>query len=1359
MKKTLLDYWVHHMPKETFQEHFSAINSAQPTTGLIHEAKIHDNFIGGMVIKDHLLITSSEDGKIKCYDTQQQQVLEENTINLKYAVNHLALSPDQQFIAASTDEGVVVVISTERWVEIARFHHQGYVSKSAFYGENQLISVSKDSTIKVWSLETGREISSLDEHEQWVYSLALHPEQPLLLSAAVDYGLYLWDLDHLRLKKKIVEASFIAFVGNLTVGSNDSEIGNKEAIDCIVWLNNGRVCTCAQEVIVWNEDTWEIDWQSPVLSDKIRSALYWEEQKLLITVSSTIDGWNIETGEQVFSKAVPGNTAIYSSYLKNNILYTGNESGEVCFWRLDYLVKEKDKLSHKGSIWNYKWVSDQQFLLTGSFDHTAILWTKDGIPLKCFEGFAGGVYVSDENPQDKSLVALCSRGQIAVVDVQAQKILHKISLDRSDVDLKHCCWINSHELIVYATSYRPRLVNLKTEKVKVFDLKYTWKQHFQVNKDQVLFTTYPGSSFDMMSSDVSALLNVGTDRWQKINHKYSPLVLFDLKKKKIIKELWEKPDLPYIDKIYPAQVMSLRDNELLVAYQGYGLVKWDLNHNKARVLVQTNEMEYAFGPFRHEGAWHYIEYTSDQAYSFVPEKRKKETWTFPHANKQRIFRAPNGHIYYQVEKMLYGYDLSSKAIFFEAPIGQQEVNTMEIIGSRLIIKLKSGKLALFDLLPLTHRSKIKPSAQKTTKLNKAAKLPEKIIKIPVDKKTVYAKIASWDPKQIREALALLKNDPVLAKEVQNKYEKVYTVLGGKTINSLANFEKKWKKLSQPKKNELLKHWPTEVVFPTSVLDLNGRKQVNAWRETNYSKQIRSFPANLAQLKGIKEVHLRHQQLTELPDFVLQFKDLEVLDLADNKLKQLPQDLLQLKQLRILNVNLNYGLTILPDLSKFEQLEELHIEYTELDTVSKDFFKLPNIRVLHTENSTLDKDTSIIRQMIKAFPEAKITSRSLKAIVIEDSADENEYKGLEKITIDDSNLNKLPANLFKADKVKELVIDCRHLKEIPDALANMQTLEILQLKISDLKSLPLPVTTLKNLKELHLDCWGLEEFPAEMVQLQSLEKLFLKGHGIKSLSPHIFALQSLIHLEIHNVHALHLPQAIGQLTNLQTLILERCDKVSLDLAIQKLSHLETLEMRNMEVLQNPEVLYHLPPSIKRLDLQRSPYSTAFPVYLERLLNHLPLLQKVYLEKVTILQDNHHIPENHPLITLYIRGTIDLIPDSFSHLKKLQHLYLLDSQLQALNKALYACTALHYCCIRKYQFDTIPVGIAQLKKLKYLGLTYGDIKELPEDVFELSNLEKLYLGESTLYRNQSYKAKLKRKIKGLKVYKNEEGIGIY
>ncbi|OJJ20040.1 hypothetical protein BKI52_16335 [marine bacterium AO1-C] len=1359
MNKTLLDYWANRMPKEIFQGHFSAINSVQPTTGLTHQVKLHDNLIGGMVLKGHLLITASEDGKILCYDTQQQKILSDNTIELDYAINHLALSPDEQYLAAATDGRYVAIINTERWTEDARFRQEDYISKAVFYNDNQVISVSKDSTIKVWSLDTGREVTTLTEHEQWVYALAVHPTQPLLLSAAVDYGLYLWDLDQQQLKKKIVEPSFIAFMGDLTLGSNDSEIGNKEAIDCILWLNNGRVCTCAQEIVVWDEETWEIVWQSPALPTEIRSAVYWEEKDLLITVSSSIDGWDINTGKQVFSEGGINNTPMYSSFLKEGILYTGNESGEVCIWELTSFINKRTKIAHKDSIWNYKWVYDQQLLLTGSFDHTAILWTKDGMPLKCFDGFADGVHVSDVNPHDKSLVALCSRGQLAVVDVQAQEVIHKISIDKPDIDLKHCCWVNSEELIVYDLSYRPRLVNLNTKEIKVLDLKYTFNGHFEAGEGQVFFVTYPGRPLDMTNKeDASILFDIGAEPRKKIDRIYSPLVLFDLKSKKIVKELWEKPKLPRIDKVYPQRLISLTNDELLIVYYGYGLVKWDLTHHKAKVLIQTNDMEYAFGPFRHDGAWHYIEYTSDQAHSFVPEKRKKETWTFPHANKKRICRAPNGDIYYQAEQMLYGYDLSSKELFFKAPLGQEEINTIEIIDQRLVIKLKSGKLALFDLLPLTHKNDLRLSS-KAKKPNKVAKPPKKTVKVEVDKNAVQTKIESWDAKQIREALALLKNDPVLAKEVQKKYEKVYTILGGKTINSLANFANKWEKLSQPKKIELLKHWPTEVEFPTSVLNLNGRKQVNAWRESNYSKQVNGFPANLAQIKGIKEVHLRHQQLTELPDFVLKYEALEVLDLEDNDLDILPEELLQLKHLRVLNTNLNYGLATVPDLSKFKQLEELYIEYTKLDSLPEAFFKLPNIRVLYTQNSTLDKDTSIIRQMMQAFPQAEITSRSLEAVALEDSTDEDEYKGCEKITIDDYNLNKLPVHLFKADKVKELIIDCRHVKEIPDELENLQTLEVLHLKISDLKSLPLPVTTLKNLKELHLDCWRLEEFPAEIAHLSSLRKLVNKGHGVKNISSHIFALQNLTHLEIHNIHTLHLPQEIGQLTHLKTLILESCRYVTVDAAIQKLKNLEILEMRSMETLQNPEVLYHLPKSIKRLDLKRFSSTTTYPVYLEKLLSHLPQLQKVYLDNVTILHDNHHIPENHPLITLYIAGTINSIPDSFSHLTKLQHLYLLDSQLQELNEALYACTELHYCCIREYQFDTVPVGIGRLKKLKYLGLTYGNIKELPDDVFELSNLEQLYLGESTLYRNQSYKAKIKRKIKGLKVYKNEPYIGIH
>jgi WD40 repeat protein len=55
-----------------------------------------------------------------------------------------------------------------------------------------LISGSRDNTIKLWHLETGKLLRTLTEHKKWVYSLAVAPDGHTLASGSEDKTIKIW---------------------------------------------------------------------------------------------------------------------------------------------------------------------------------------------------------------------------------------------------------------------------------------------------------------------------------------------------------------------------------------------------------------------------------------------------------------------------------------------------------------------------------------------------------------------------------------------------------------------------------------------------------------------------------------------------------------------------------------------------------------------------------------------------------------------------------------------------------------------------------------------------------------------------------------------------------------------------------------------------------------------------------------------------------------------------------------------------------------------------------------------------------------------------------------------------------------
>jgi WD40 repeat protein len=55
------------------------------------------------------------------------------------------------------------------------------------------VSASADDTLKVWDLETGRELRTLEGHTDWISAVAVTPDGRRAVSASADQTLRVWE--------------------------------------------------------------------------------------------------------------------------------------------------------------------------------------------------------------------------------------------------------------------------------------------------------------------------------------------------------------------------------------------------------------------------------------------------------------------------------------------------------------------------------------------------------------------------------------------------------------------------------------------------------------------------------------------------------------------------------------------------------------------------------------------------------------------------------------------------------------------------------------------------------------------------------------------------------------------------------------------------------------------------------------------------------------------------------------------------------------------------------------------------------------------------------------------------------------
>ena len=66
----------------------------------------------------------------------------------------------------------------------------------ALSGDGRLaVSASSDKTLKVWEVESGRELRTLEGHTDWVYGVALSGDGRRAVSASWDKTLKVWEVE------------------------------------------------------------------------------------------------------------------------------------------------------------------------------------------------------------------------------------------------------------------------------------------------------------------------------------------------------------------------------------------------------------------------------------------------------------------------------------------------------------------------------------------------------------------------------------------------------------------------------------------------------------------------------------------------------------------------------------------------------------------------------------------------------------------------------------------------------------------------------------------------------------------------------------------------------------------------------------------------------------------------------------------------------------------------------------------------------------------------------------------------------------------------------------------------------------
>ena len=260
-----------------------------------------------------------------------------------------------------------------------------------------LVTGGADGEICLWELDSGKQISSISAHNDWISSVACSPDGKIIASSSRSSVVKLWDATTGKCLKILR--------------------GHKDLAREISFNSNGTILASSsddQTIKIWDVNTGQCintleGHTSPIWRVKIAP-----NNKILVTGSSDscIKIWDISKGiclknleehqDSILSITFSHDSQIFASGSKDKIIQIWDTNTGKCI---------KNLIGHSGTIRSLAFSKDNKTLFSGSTDSTIKIWSvNDGECLKTITAHNSRVRKIALNSKDE-ILASCSDDQ------------------------------------------------------------------------------------------------------------------------------------------------------------------------------------------------------------------------------------------------------------------------------------------------------------------------------------------------------------------------------------------------------------------------------------------------------------------------------------------------------------------------------------------------------------------------------------------------------------------------------------------------------------------------------------------------------------------------------------------------------------------------------------------------------------------------------------------------------------------------------------------------------------------------------------------------------------------------------------
>lgn len=142
--------------------------------------------------------------------------------------------------------------------------------------------------------------------------------------------------------------------------------------------------------------------------------------------------------------------------------------------------------------------------------------------------------------------------------------------------------------------------------------------------------------------------------------------------------------------------------------------------------------------------------------------------------------------------------------------------------------------------------------------------------------------------------------------------------------------------------------------------------------------------------------------------------------------------------------------------------------------------------------------------------------------------------ISKLDLSNSNLKKIPHEVFELKNLRKLNLSGNLIKEIPKEISELKKLEVLDISNNKISNFFAKLCELKNLHTLNLNNNQITAVPRQILKLKRLRKVFLAGNKLKALPDEFSELDNLVSINLSKNLFTELPLSLTALVNLKHL---------------------------------------------------------------------------------------------------------------------------------------------------------------------------------------------------------------------------------